>query len=248
MRVREPPHLRTGTYFTMSSRTENQVDGAKDVSQPIEEEEDLSNCSTVDAACRIADTAATSSDTVSKVEHGRPWDGMCCLGTMEDITEENYVEYQSFPSMVWMPSLFEKCVVKELLETQFTKYLERVQTTDCMSELTRLVTVGPPIYLSDPHALPLASENDTHICQLWYSSPSSTPTAMDRGEYHSAILHGAKVGRERAELWDQLKTLLTEQRNQKKQQEEIEEEENRKPFIIEKKKEKSNTEQESDSF
>jgi hypothetical protein len=226
-----------------------------DVSERMEVEvvEEVSNSSTAvettPTSCGIEHACVTSSSdttaTVSKVQHGRAWDGMCCLGTMEDITDENYVEYQSFPSMVWMPSLFERCVVQELLETQFTKYLERVQTTDCMSELTRLVSAGPPIYLSDPHALPLASENDTHICQLWYSSPNSTTetttTDIDRGEYHSAILHGAKVGTEREELWEQLKTLLTEQRNQKKQQEEIEEKEQlKKQMFLGEKQEESN--------
>jgi hypothetical protein len=242
-----------------------------EISQQIEVEAVEEVCNTTCAAvettsCGIEDTCVRSSsdtipntttntDIVSKVQHGRAWDGMCCLGTMEDITDENYVEYQSFPSMVWMPSLFERCVVQELLETQFTKYLERVQTTDCMSELTRLVSVGPPIYLSDPHALPLASENDTHICQLWYSCPNSTTetttTDIHRGEYHSAILHGAKVGKEREELWDQLKTLLTEQLHQKKQQEEQEEDEQlKKQSILEGKKEESNinTQKPTDEF
>ena len=50
-------------------------------------------------------------------EHGKPTDGMCCLCTMEDITEEdgNYVEYQTAPSMKWFPCMYEKVVVQQLL-------------------------------------------------------------------------------------------------------------------------------------
>jgi hypothetical protein len=48
--------------------------------------------------------------------HGKPEEGMCCLCTMEDITEKdgNYVEYQSFPSMVWKPAFFEKEIVQQV--------------------------------------------------------------------------------------------------------------------------------------
>jgi hypothetical protein len=201
------------------------------------------------AAATTDTSATTTNDSIisSSISHGRPWDGMCCLCTMEDITEENYVEYQSFPSLVWKPSLFEKCVVEELLQTQFTKYLERVQTTDCMSELRRLVNVGPPIYLSDSHALPLATDQDTHICQLWYSSTTTNDssninddTNTDNnseggggGEYRSSILQGAYTGKDRDELWDQLKILLStqeqkqqqqQQQQQEQQQEDIQEE------------------------
>lgn len=178
-----------------------------------------------------ATTATDDSIIPSIISHGIPWDGMCCLCTMEDITEENYVEYQSFPSLVWKPSLFERCVVEELLQTQFTKYLERVQTTDCMSELRRLVKDGPPIYLSDSHALPLATDQDTHISQLWYSSTTNNNDDNDNdnneiGEYHSSILQGAYMGKDRDELWDQLKILLStqEQKQQQQQQEQQQQE------------------------
>jgi hypothetical protein len=64
------------------------------------------------------------------------------------------------------------------------------------------VKEGPPIYISDKHALPLADEdNDTHICQLWYA---------EDGLERSAILKGAYTGNQRQELWDQLKALLTQ--------------------------------------
>merc|ERR1719162_1681148 len=89
--------------------------------------------------------------------HGKPIEGMCCYATMEDITEEdgNYVEYQLYPSMLWYPCMYEKSVVENLLKTQFGAFLERVKTTDCQAELRRLLNHGPPIWLSDPHALPL---------------------------------------------------------------------------------------------
>mmetsp|Transcript_32150 Transcript_32150/g.58919 ORF Transcript_32150/g.58919 Transcript_32150/m.58919 type:complete len:160 (+) Transcript_32150:210-689(+) len=138
-------------------------------------------------------------------EHGSPTDGMCCLCTMEDITDEdeNYVEYQSFPSMKWKPAQFELCVVQQLLDSQFEQYIDRVKKTDCQAELRRLLKTGPPIYVSDKHAFPLDDENnDTHVCKLWY--------ALD-GKERSGKLKGALEGDERDALWEELKEFIIEE-------------------------------------
>ena len=77
-----------------------------------------------------------------------------------------------------------------------------MQKTDCLAELRRLLEQGPPMYISDKHALPLADgERDTHICRLWYA---------DDGLERSALLTGALQGSEREELWDRLKALLAD--------------------------------------
>jgi len=135
-------------------------------------------------------------------QHGKPTEGMCCLCTMEDITEEdqNYVEFQSYPSMKWQPAQFELCVVQQLIDTQFQQYVDRVKKTDCQAELRRLLASGPPIYVSDKVALPLAEEEtDTHVCKLWF--------AMD-GQERSAKLKGAVEGEEREKLWKELKEFI----------------------------------------
>ncbi len=59
--------------------------------------------------------------------HQSPHDGMECLATMEDITRENYCEYQTFPSMTWHPSKFCAEVVLQLLASQFPAYMKGVQ-------------------------------------------------------------------------------------------------------------------------
>ncbi|KAL3798980.1 hypothetical protein HJC23_005119 [Cyclotella cryptica] len=135
-------------------------------------------------------------------EHGSPTEGMCCLCTMEDITDEdeNYVEFQSYPSMKWKPAQFELCVVQQLLDTQFEQYIKSVKTTDCQATLRRLLKNGPPIYISDKHGFPL-EEGDTHVCTLWF--------AID-GQERTAKLKGAVEGEEREALWKELNEFLIE--------------------------------------
>lgn len=135
-------------------------------------------------------------------EHGKPLDGMSCFCTMEDITEEdgNYVEYQTAPSMKWSPCQYERSVVEHLLTSQFQAFVDKVKTTDCQAELRRLLQSGPPIYLSDKHAMPLP-EGDTHIVNLWFASDS---------QERSAKLEGAVEDEERQILWDELKQFLIE--------------------------------------
>jgi len=132
--------------------------------------------------------------------HGKPSEGMCCLCTMEDITEEdgNYVEYQTHPSMKWHPALYEQSVVEELRKSQFHAFVERVKTTDCQAELRRLLATGPPVYISDKHAMPLP-DDETHIVKLWYASD---------GKEISAKLDGAVEGEERQMFWEELKEFI----------------------------------------
>jgi hypothetical protein len=119
------------------------------------------------------------------------------------------VEYQCYPSLLWRPAKMEQCVIEQLLQTQFHAYIERVHKTDCQAELKRLLQHGPPIYIADPHGLPLRAADDddnigndkddqnndkkkqhqpqdTHIIQLWFASDDTE---------RSAKLHGAVEGR-----------------------------------------------------
>lgn len=130
--------------------------------------------------------------------HGMPSEGMECLATMEDITIENYCEYQTAPSGKWYPALFAAEVVQQLVDTQFHSYLKKVQQPDCKAELRRLVTKGPPIWVEDKHAMPL-QDGETHISNLWFAKEDDTK---------SAKLDGAVEGEEREQLWNELKQLL----------------------------------------
>ncbi|CAJ1927995.1 unnamed protein product [Cylindrotheca closterium] len=135
---------------------------------------------------------------MSSKEHGSPSEGMMCLATMEDITVENYVEYQAHPSLEWRPCQYEQSVVDQLLKSQFGEYVGKVKKTDCQAELRRLLASGPPIYISDKHAMPLPA-GDTHIIKLWYSSDS---------QERPAVLEGALQGQDRKKLWDDLSEFL----------------------------------------
>jgi hypothetical protein len=131
-------------------------------------------------------------------DHQKPKEGMVCLVTYEDITEENYVEYQVYPSLKWKPALFEQCVVEQMLNDMFQQYIDRVKKTDCQAELRRLLEKGPPIYISDEHGLPL-EEGEEHIIRLWFSSDNII---------RSAKLNGSKEGEERQLLWDELNQFI----------------------------------------
>uniref|UniRef100_A0A7S2S4X0 Uncharacterized protein n=1 Tax=Eucampia antarctica TaxID=49252 RepID=A0A7S2S4X0_9STRA len=135
-------------------------------------------------------------------EHGKPSDGMCCLCTMEDITEklQNYVEYQCYPSMKWKSSFFEECVVQQLLDSQYQQYIDRVKKTDCQAELRRLLEPGPPIHISDKHGFPLSEDDgDLRVAKLWYASD---------GKERNAKLADALEGKERDKLWKELRNFL----------------------------------------
>lgn len=112
------------------------------------------------------------------------------------------VEYQTYPSMQWHPAKYEASVILQLQKDQFSAFVNKVKTTDCQAELRRLLDKGPPIYISDKHALPLPENGDTHICKLWFSSDDAE---------RSAVLEGALEGDARQKLWDELKEFIIEE-------------------------------------
>lgn len=88
----------------------------------------------------------------------------------------------------------------KLLDSQYQQYIDRVKKTDCQAELRRLLTPGPPVYLSDKHGLPIdESEGDTYVIKLWYASD---------GKERSAKLKDALEGKERDDLWAELNKFL----------------------------------------
>mmetsp|Transcript_27981 Transcript_27981/g.34529 ORF Transcript_27981/g.34529 Transcript_27981/m.34529 type:complete len:154 (+) Transcript_27981:231-692(+) len=141
---------------------------------------------------------STEESAQSTVEHGKPTEFMSCLVTMEDITDENYVEYQCYPSMKWKPAQFEQSVVEQLLESQFQAYIDRVKKTDCQAELRRLLEKGPPVYIYDQHGLAL-DDDEEYVVTLWFAND---------GQERSAKLKNAVDGEERQKLWDSLNKFL----------------------------------------
>ena len=100
--------------------------------------------------------------------------------------------------------MYEQSVVEQLLNSQFHSFVERVKTTDCQAELRRLLASGPPIYITDKHAMPVP-DGDTHIVKWWYASDSASSQEM------SATLDGAVEGEERQKLCDELKEFIIEE-------------------------------------
>ena len=164
---------------------------------------DTTKCLVVsDVECLLTKTLTTKHHggamAPEQSEHGSPPEGLECLVTMEDITKDNYVEFQCAPSLKWKPAFMEESVIEELLRSQFHNYIERVKKSDCQAELRRLLESGPPIYIHDPHGLPL-EDNDTHVSRLWYASSNAERTAK---------LDGAVEGEERDKLWEELRQFI----------------------------------------
>jgi hypothetical protein len=154
---------------------------------------------------------------------------MECLVSMDDITEENYVEYQIHPTYEWKSALLSQPIIEHLLQTQFNTYMERIQASDCQAELKRLIEQGPPIYISDPYGLPLPDttiDDKTTTTSLVPNSGASLPVPQKENnnnnlnyyvmnlwyasdqQIHSSILQNAVVGDAHAQLWNELQSYL----------------------------------------
>lgn len=146
--------------------------------------------------------SADAEEATAATTHGPVPEGLECMITYEDITEEdgNYCEYQTAPSLAWHPAKITSACVVHLQDTQFEKWTTRVQETDCQAELRRLLSGGPPVWVYDEHALPVP-DGDTHVCALWF--------AEDKQE-RSAMLKGAVTGEEREELWEAFRKFQIE--------------------------------------
>ncbi|KAJ1485013.1 hypothetical protein T484DRAFT_1795206 [Baffinella frigidus] len=132
--------------------------------------------------------------------HGNPPEGLDCMCTFDEIDSTSYVEYQAQPSGLWYPAKYGAETIQEMLDTGYDKYMTDVEkaSSDCAAAVRRLVVKGPPIYLSDVHALPIV-EGQTHISTVWFCKDSREV---------SAKLKGALEGAAREELWGVQKEML----------------------------------------
>eukprot|EP00455_Lapot_gusevi_P032777 TRINITY_DN3575_c0_g1_i3.p2 TRINITY_DN3575_c0_g1~~TRINITY_DN3575_c0_g1_i3.p2 ORF type:complete len:151 (-),score=35.93 TRINITY_DN3575_c0_g1_i3:106-558(-) len=119
--------------------------------------------------------------------HAQVAEGTECLCCMEDLSNENYVEYQDKPEGAWLASKFCQTCVEVLINTQFEKYVHALTNPTCQAEHNRLLQAGPPINLRDQHAFPCENANG-EVYSLWYASDSAV---------HSAKLANSLVGEER---------------------------------------------------
>ncbi|VWU53349.1 conserved protein, unknown function [Hepatocystis sp. ex Piliocolobus tephrosceles] len=124
-------------------------------------------------------------------------DNLSCLICFDDIDENNYIEYKTNEFSEWYPSLFCLFCTNILLKTQYHKYVENVQKSNCLKEQTNLLKMGPPINVKDKNGFPVSDGNE--IYSLWYFCDKQN---------HSAKLDGSLIGDERIKFWNELKNFL----------------------------------------
>jgi hypothetical protein len=101
-------------------------------------------------------------------------DGLSCACCWDDISASNYVEYLPYPheennhNPTWQASKFCEMCVEVLLSSQWSTYVNALQSTKCKAEQRRLLTVGPPINIKDKNALPCPNDGEVNL--LWYMS------------------------------------------------------------------------------
>lgn len=135
--------------------------------------------------------------------HGSPAEGTSCACCWDDISMENYVEYQGSAESSWLASGFCQMCIEQLLSTQYEAYTNGLAKSTCKAEQRRMLARGPPINLSDKNALPLGDDDsNAEVYMLWYSSDKQT---------HSAKLVGSLEGEERRKYWEEQKLLYIDE-------------------------------------
>ncbi|KEG04563.1 conserved Plasmodium protein, unknown function [Plasmodium vinckei vinckei] len=133
-------------------------------------------------------------------------DNLLCLICYDDINENNYIEYKTDENSQWHPSMFCMNCTGILIDTQYHKYVDNVQKSDCLKEQTSLLKMGPPINVKDKNGFPLSDGKEIH--SLWYFCDK---------QVHSAKLDGSLVGEERMKMWEELKKFLIKEDNKNDQ-------------------------------
>ena len=135
--------------------------------------------------------------------HAIPAEGACCACCWDDISAENYVEYQTAVESAWLAAGFCQMCIEQLLSTQYEAYINGLAKSTCKAEQRRMLAKGPPMNLSDKNALPIDDDDsNAEVYMLWYSS--------DKQE-HSAKLKGSLEGEERMKYWDEQKLLYIDE-------------------------------------
>ncbi|KYN96087.1 hypothetical protein PGSY75_1449800 [Plasmodium gaboni] len=122
---------------------------------------------------------------------------LVCLICYDDIDESNYIEYKTDEHSKWYPSKFCLNCTGILIDSQYEKYINSVQKSECLKEQTSLLKLGPPINVKDKNGYP--ESDDKEIYSLWYFCDK---------KIHSAKLKGSLMGEERMKLWNELKNFL----------------------------------------
>ncbi|CDR96045.1 hypothetical protein, conserved [Babesia bigemina] len=120
-------------------------------------------------------------------------DGTSCLICYEDLILSNAVAYKATEDAEWALSTFCIDCIKQLLATQYERYITSLRTTNCAKEQRALLERGPPVNISDHLGFPLAEKREVYAL---YDMGQQAPL--------SAKLEGSVTGEERERLWEEL--------------------------------------------
>eukprot|EP01068_Selenidium_serpulae_P019581 Selendium_serpulae@DN6891_c0_g1_i1.p1 len=129
--------------------------------------------------------------------HGEPPAQAECLVCFDDMTAENYLEYQTHANSDWHPSLMCSDCVGHVQGSQFHRYVKDLEKVNCAAQHRRMVEKGPPINLHDKLSFPVAEGGEIH--QLW---------SFKDKQVMSAMLDGALTGEARQKFWDNSKVFV----------------------------------------
>ena len=150
-------------------------------------------------ALKIQRTEKDEQPNMSSSLHADP-EGDCTF-CCEDLTEENYVEYQAIENGPWLKSQYcQQCIEENFIAKQWDRYLENIAKADCAAALRRVLSSPPQINVKDA-GLPCADNgHNDEVFQFWYASDNAV---------HSAKLKGSLVGAERDAFWSEKQAFLT---------------------------------------
>jgi hypothetical protein len=120
------------------------------------------------------------------MSHSAPSSGSTCACCWDDLSNENYVEYQPQSSSAeetanggWLPAGFCENCTEHLLRTQFPLWTEALAKSTCLAEQRRLLKRGPPVNLRDDKALPCPENGE--VAKLWYMRTNEEKVAKLEG-------------------------------------------------------------------
>jgi len=121
----------------------------------------------------------------------------CC----DELTPENYVEYQAVANGPWLPAMYcQACTEEHFINAQWGRYLENIAKADCAAALRRVLSAPPQINIKDQGFKCEGEGSNGEVYALWYASDQAV---------HSAKLKDSLVGEERDKFWAEKQAFLT---------------------------------------
>lgn len=121
-----------------------------------------------------------------------------CKLCFEDITHDTFVLYkdQDNQDAIWLQCVYCSICVQDLLELQWSRYVEQIKSETCVIALKRLIDEGPPINFRDAKAVPCNNPRN-EVCQFYFNN-----------SIQSAKLKDSFVGEERMAWISELNNTL----------------------------------------